>query len=666
MIKKGLIMRQYVEKLWKKPKVVACAAMLLALIVYALGVEWLLPIVLLGVYACFLPMPKIFSSWFSRLTLSILFLYAFLQVAAITQRYTWPGGKFPLIAVLTVCLSALVIGLYGQERPKGIRIFNFKDLAATLSCVLFLLPFAPAFVPHSSLQSISEYSGVQVVDAVTHQNVLRQYVQYQTLAHGYETGKYYPAGFHIAAAFMQYTVFGDFHQVSWTSDVMLYFATYISLSLLLCVTLVYLSLTMLRNLRGSSMSRASILATALTAGMATTVLHLWPFVYLGFLNYIYVCAAALAAACYLVDAPVAFNSRAALSENRKDYGWPLFAFLLLSFGATLSWPLLAPAFLLAIVFVVLPVRFSVIKKEWRKLFLLLWPVGAMILLHLFVVSLQQRYGERDISNLHLILMAGALTNFDAFFLMFGLAVFTVVVIKRASKVQDGMLAVVTPYIILIVGLIALHLLALGEIRYYVIKAAAILEMLFIAISVPYIVSLLAAAGLNALMRVMYAGSLVGLVLGINAATTTLPLGEIRGLFRVQLHIAGYQNYVQETKLITRLGTANKLQNYNVIVLHYDPAGDRLYANAELAGWAGAVAPQITGSAQEGNSYQCSAQLSVLLGEPNSPLVQQQTKEQVINCAHNEALYHTPFYIVTDAASVPTIKADFGSVAKVVY
>lgn len=658
-------MQQYVRFI-KKPKVAAASVMLVGLLAYVLGLEWPLLVILLGVYAAFLPMPKVFSSWFSRLLLGVLFLYALLQVAALAQFYLHPAGKFPLISALTVVLTAVVVGVFGDwQHSRNLRIFNFKDGAVVLGSLVFLVPFAPAFVPSHALQAVTEYSGAQIVDSLAHQNTVHIYDIFQTLAQGYAKGSYYPAGFHIAAGFVEHTFIGNFQGITWKNGALLYFGGYVGWALLLCAVLIYASLAVLQNLRSVAVDRWSILTTALVVGAATSCMHLWLSIDLGFLNYLYICAAAIGAACYFLDRPLVFAAQHSIRQSLREYSWPTTAFLLLSFGASMSWPLLAPAFLLSAAFIVFPsLQLRNIRVHWRLLAITWLPIAVVGGLHLLTVLMQQYYGGS--SNGHLLTAAGALSNFNVLFLAIGLVVTALVIYKKATIIQDGVVAAIVPYILLTLGLVSVHLVALGEVRYYAIKVAIILEMLILALGVSYLVSLAKTAGLSSLLRLGFVGGLVLSVVVLNTATLAAPFKEIRGLFRAQLQAGDETTYIHDADLISRLGAANKLQNFNMVVLHYDASGDRLYGNSELFGWAGAVGPYTMGSTPDVLSETCSAQLGSLLNAPSTPDVQVSVKQTTRQCIDYETRYHVPMYIVTDAASVPVLQANFGNSVKLVY
>jgi hypothetical protein len=652
--------------LYRTAKGQAMLALAAALLVYVLGVEWPLVLTVTAVLAVFMPMPKVFNSWFSRSLLAILFLYAFLQIAAIGQFFIYPAGKFAFMAVLLVLCTGAAIGLFGnREQSKVIRICTFKDMAAMLACVLFILPFAPILAGNDSLRRITDIGGVQIIDSVMHQASLNDYAYFQSLDRFSGAGNYYPAGFHISTAFIEHSAVGSPNELSWAAGARLYFAQYMILSVLLCMTLVYFSFGLMRSFRPNNLDdRTSVIIVALAVGGALTLMHLWLFVSMGFLNYYYVCIAAIAAACYLLDEPIAYDERKGIRFNIKNYGWPVSAFLLISFGASCSWPLLTPVFLLSAAFVLLPIKLAVIKNHFKQLLIVYIPIAVMMFLHLLMVYMQSSHRQ---GNGDLITMAGALGNFNIPFLLIGLGVILVVICKKMTSLSTGLLAIVLPYVLLVSGLMALHYLTLGEARYYVIKCAMLLEMLSIAVIAVYTTHMIKNAGVSGLLRFVSVMGVMVFVILATVGTVALPFREIRGLFRQELHGGIPPFFESDSRNIAKLGDAGKLQDFNMTALHYDAPADRLFAHTETVAWALSVSPYGMDDNKTGMTRNCfSSQFFILTEDVNTPAIQDQLKKTIRDCIDIASAHHRAYYIVTDDASAGKIRAIFGDKVKIVY
>lgn len=660
---------------FRQKKAVAAIALLIGACLFILGLEWPLLLIVLVSVATFLPMPRVFDSWFSRLFLSLFFLYALLQLAAITQLYVYPGGKFAFMGVLLALSTAVLIGLFGRRTPeRGLAILRAKDIVALLACVVFILPFSPILRGNDSTQRIGEIAAVQVVDAVTHQSVVVGYTESQTLQADYKVGRYYPTGFHISTAFIEHAIFGNINNMSWESRVILYFMQYMVLSVLLCMALVYTSFTLLARLRQkASVDFVANLTTGITAGVATTVMHLWLFVDAGFLNYYYVCAAAVIAVCFIIDARIRYDEKAKIRKNRQQYAWPVFAYLLLTFGAAASWPLLAPVFLLSASLALLPLSPRVILKYWQPFVWVCVPLAIVALLHVATMYMQSIYSK---SNNDLVLMAGVLSNFNVIFLLIGLGVIGLIIARRARYVEvTGLMAVILPFVFLLLGLMALQYFKLGEARYYVIKASMILEMLLLAFGVAYIVDSLRRTGMDSLMRSLCSFGIVLFAVFLTIGTLPNPMIEVRSLFRKQSG-AGIPPFTEhDVRAVSQLQLENKLQNFNMTILHYDPAADRYFAHIQIAAWAQTVSKygidtdKTSGSIDvfTNRNQSCFGKQFHLLTQPvTTPDMKKELEEVVQTCARNATKNDQRYYVVTDKESAATIQTAFGRAVEVVY
>jgi hypothetical protein len=417
----------------------------------------------------------------------------------------------------------------------------------------------------------------------------------------------------------------------------------------------------------------TVVTVGLTMGVATTIMHLWLFVDAGFLNYYYVCTATIIAVSYVISAKINYNEKADISTNRQGYVWPVFAYLLLTFGAACSWPLLTPAFLLTAVFVLLPLKPTVITKQWKAFVWVCAPLAAIIVLHLLTIYMQTIYRS---GNSDLVLMAGVLGNFNIAFLLIGLAVVGLIMAKHTrDDLPSGIVAVLLPFVFIVIGLMALHYFKLGEAHYYVIKASMILEMLFLVFGVVYVADGARRLGLHGLMRLAGTMGLVLFVVFACIGTLPHPFVEVRSLFRKESG-AGIPPFVAEdVRTVNRLQQANKLQNFNMTILHYDPPADRYFAHIQIAAWAQTVSKygidteQTSGSIDvftDRNQSCFSKQFSILTWPVFTAESKRNLEQIVRTCARTAAKHGQYYYVVTDKQSAPVIEQAFGSSVKVVY
>lgn len=643
-------------------KLAAAGLLMVAWLGYLLGLEGLFIIVVLGVVTTFLPMPRVFSSMASKALMAVFFLYALLQLAAMAQLYTYPSGKFAYIALLVAIVTGLLVFAFGRVPHNRVPAVSLKDVGVVVGCLLFVLPFVPIIRGDNAVDRIAQYGGIQVIDAVVHYGSTATYTDVQSLRQDYTLGRYYPSGFHIATGFIEHSVVGNVRNQGWKTNTIVYFSQYLLLGLLLGAVLIYFGYAVFEAL-GKQLDVTSIAAVALSVGLAGTILFLWEFIDLGFLNYFYVAAAVLMSATYLLDQRWEYNPAKALRGNRETYLWPAFAFLFVSFGASFSWPLLAPVFLLTAGYgLVVSLTLPVACRNVRTLVVLSLPLAAIGLLHVATVYIQTRY---EANNSALVLLGGALQNFNILILVVGVGVTAVLVAKNLNQTAERLLILVVPFAILVFGLMVLHYFNLGEARYYVIKCALLLDMLFLGFGAAGLAIAVRSLRLHHLVRLSTVVVGVLFVVVVTMGSVPQPFEEIRSLFRQQSGAGLPPFYESDTAIITSLGASDKLQNYNMTILHYDASGNRLFAHIEPALWANTMAPyaldnvpQTTGTQPRATCF--GQQLNLLAYGTNQTGEQGSIRRWVSECIASAAHSGAAYYIVTDPASVPTLREMFGS------
>jgi hypothetical protein len=192
---------------WKHFK--EAIVVVLALALYLVGVKFLLLPVLLFLNARYLPIPKFFASWFSRLFVSFAFMVVLLQIAATIQFLAAPHSNFMMLAGL---LTLLQVGLWyfipvqPAQKYRDRKLFDTKDLCALVAAGFFLLPFAPIFAGQNSIAKIAQIGSIEAIDATNHFAGIAEMNVTQHFS--YAPSYYYPKGFHIATAFVENTALG--------------------------------------------------------------------------------------------------------------------------------------------------------------------------------------------------------------------------------------------------------------------------------------------------------------------------------------------------------------------------------------------------------------------------------------------------------------------------
>lgn len=76
-------------KLFKSRLTTWLITLAVAQLLYSIGFTWFyIPVILAGL-AYFLPAPRLFRSWLSRLVLAVLVWFGVLQLAAVIQFFLW-------------------------------------------------------------------------------------------------------------------------------------------------------------------------------------------------------------------------------------------------------------------------------------------------------------------------------------------------------------------------------------------------------------------------------------------------------------------------------------------------------------------------------------------------------------------------------------------------
>lgn len=658
-----LIKWAHIKTLFKAGWFRALLLLLATLVAYWFGVQWpflVSALVLLAIYA---PMPKVFNSWLSRLLMSVVMLYALLQVAALIQIYVWPGGKFGFIAAMVAAfIAAIILVFRASAKVAEIKIFTFNDAAVLVGCALFLVPFVSIVRGQDSIRDIARIGGVQIVDAAVHQVSIDAFGRKETLRDAYSPGRYYPSGFHIATGFMQRAVLGDAQNIDWKTSVFVYFGLYLLMGLLLCAILIYTALAFagIFGLQG----KLAAGAIAITVGVSATVLYLWGFISLGFINYYYICASMLASAVYLIEIGK-YNARQDWKSQLHGYIWPMAAFLLLAFGAVFSWPLLLPVPLLAGLITVLPLDIKLILGNFWRFIKAHLVIIALLLLYVVTLYIQAAY---RLDNADLFTMGGALHNFNIALLFVGVAALLAVMASlKREDVNNKLAAVFVPYVLMIIALMATHFFSVGEARYYLIKLAMILEMLLLVVTMAAALLLLKKISIgNWLRPILSSFAVLFVVLG-TIGLLPQPMQEVRSLFREAASVGRPPFYYSDVHGVTDLGLEGKLRDLNMTILHYDQESGRLYSHIQPALWAHSLSPRGSGAEVRGGKGQgCfDRQFNILAYGTNKPGEQEKLKSAVTDCIESFKEKGLPYYVITDDGSVDDIRRIFGDYVTIV-
>jgi hypothetical protein len=381
---------------------------------------------LIALLVVYLPLPRLFDSIVSRTFVALLLSFSLLQIAATLQFLLFPRSNFIVLALLISVLHIAVLWLAPKRDAQKLRIFSPLDVGGLMTIGIFAAAFTPIFIGNNSIGRIAEIGSLQAIDATNHYAGISEMAEAQHFT--YEPGYYYPKGFHITIGFVQQTIFGAQYDLGWRDNVLLYFTQYIAMGSMLAYAIYAFTLSWVRRLGKFAFEtvRSQVLL-ALCVGPIMALLYILPFVAHGFLNYYYVIATILIAAIVVIE--WSKESKASDSPLTTGMGrWDVSLFLLLLFGASVSWPLLIPPLLVIGALFVLPEKGSV--WQFTKSCMKPWaiPIALLLVLQFLPIYFQLAYSGSDGSQG--INLTGGLKAFHPLVLLAGLGVVVWVVMRQ--------------------------------------------------------------------------------------------------------------------------------------------------------------------------------------------------------------------------------------------
>lgn len=602
-------------------------------LLYLAGFKLLLVLSMLGVGACLLPVPALLSSWLGRIVASLVFNLCLLQLAAILQFLFLPESGLVVISAIYAVLGlfALAVAYSKNVQPAfGAKVFSKHGIAAVIAAAVFIIPFLAIIFGSDSLLSIVKLGGLQAPDAEHHFDFINS-----TTSAGHLDRSGYPKDLHLGLGFIQDSVIANQSELSWTANIFVFFGYYLAFGVLSAYIMYFVCQSLLSILSKKSFVPNLALNIAISLGLAVPlcVLVLWPFIGYGFLNYYFTLVAlGLGLICFI--------------QNKRELGVIMF------FGAAASWPLVAPA-LIATLLLWLPWSND---KGWRgkitsvKTYAMLFSTSLVALPAVLQVVLPALHGDLNAS--------GGLQSLNVVLLCAGMLIVAWLVLGRmGDAIKRVALNVYFPLFVLCVALVLMHFYALGHPSYYSIKIAILLEtfLLVLGTAVLFAKYLTTTDYTKRLFILPFLPILVILLL---LAPNSNPLRGVRDLFRDQANVSKPMYYDQDAFNIARLGSQNKINNFNVALLHYNPSDGKITGHALLAQWAQFMKYERDDASQA--SKLCHRQVyRILVDGSGTKLEQTQLAEEVRRCARLAVQNNQQYYIITDNGSVDHLKSVFG-------
>jgi hypothetical protein len=655
------------KRLVSKQQVILSGVALLAFLLYAVGVKFVLLPVLVAISMRWLPMPRIVTSWFSRAVIAILLTMTLLQFAASVAFLLFPKRGFVVLAAILLIVHICMWICAPRRRPQKLSFISANDICGFVVVLCFLLPFGRMLTGQSTIQRIAEIGSLQAIDATNHYAAIAELTQDQHLnyAKDYYT---YPKGFHIAVGFTQNTFFSSQYGLGWEGNALLYFGDYLLYGALLGYVLYLLCSSWLSALSDKFSITGwtwSKLLVAACMAPPLILLYLLPLVSEGFLSYYYVCITLITGLLFLSELRLSVKTaHDSLDLGVDAYGrWNLIAYVLLLFGATATWPLLMPPFAIIGALFLIPGHSP--WKIFAKRIITpgLIPVAIAYATLLLPIYFQLKYSNGTAQDLNL---TGGLTQFHSYVLALGLIVTLLLVMNR--KIEESfrrmILNIFFPLFGFTVILMIFQYFTIGEIRYYVIKVSLLMEMLLLALEVAVLIWVFVSSRLYEARTAWLLPVIPMFALILLIGSIDNPLKDTRDLFRHASQDTIPQYLDQDVAANVRLGEAGKIKNFNLTELHYNAAQGKFFADMQVPYWADMM--QYTGNAQDHVAETCIGNIynNLAFGSYDAA-AQRSLKQELIACATAAQRRGEPFYVVTDAASLPHVRQLLGNRAIIV-
>lgn len=348
-------------------------------------------------------------------------------------------------------------------------------------------------------------------------------------------------------------------------------------------------------------------------------------------------------------------------QTSEGNQWWLLAYCYVLLGVSTSWPLFIPPLVVLPLLYILPGTHSIKEYLGRVFARRNWVLIVGLLLQFVPLYFQVYYGRNNFSseglNAH-----GALRAFH-----FGVIIVSVLILlyglwsdKLNQKFKIYLYSVFLPLLLFLAGLVALQYFTLGELRYYSIKSAYLIEILMLTtVSAWAVVSVRKVKEVPFVVMFIILPLCTGLLLMSLIGINENPLKEVRNSFRNYSKVGVPAYFDSDTKGIIDLNVRGKSQNYNTIVLHYDSQSNKLTANMQVPYWASTL----NGRLDERNRQArlCHNKIyNTATFEDVNPEQQQRFIDAIKRCASEAEANNEAYYIITDDNSRAQIAQLFGN------
>jgi len=612
-------------------------------LLYFFGFHLLFVLGLVYFIATVIPYPSFCRSMVSRLVIAFVLVVSLLQVSAAIQFFVAPNSKFTVVSIITyIACAALAVALR-RRRQEDIVWLDKKDAQAIVGILFFLIPLVWLFFGSLNPDRILTFTGTQSPDAISHYGGIISMATTQHL--DYRSNTYYPRGFHIASAFLLDGVRANQKNLSWISGQRMYVGMYMAWGAVLGYLLFYLALQTFEALRGDKEKKYSEWLLVLILGPMLSMLYLTPFVYYGFLNYYYVAAAVIVGLLFMFE-----------YDRERLLDTPLVAFLLCTFGVSMSWgPLLAPALLLIPIFYIVNHKISgeITGLLRRKA---LWVVAAGYGIELIPIYLHLKYAR--LTSSQGINALGIITDYHFTISIIGLGLLLYFIVRpRIDRIGHLINNTLLSFYLLLSLLIGLQYFTVDQLRYYVIKTSFMVEMItlaFLSALFLYVCARRVQLGIRewvALPLIFTMG------IFISMGITTNPVLPMRQVFRSVSRYAEPKFYATDVHSYAQLEMNHKLQAANSEILHYDQPDHKIFGDGLVTEAANETLYSTDGTPA---SAKCTGEIfSTLVYGVGAASEQTKLINSLKTCITIAHQKKETFYVVSDAQSIPYLERILG-------
>lgn len=602
------------------------------------------------------PFPRIFNSLWSRLVVSFMIFLGLFQLLAILQFLILPHSGFNTLAIF-ITAALLIASLVPKPQLQRQRFLTRRDLWASVSSLFFIVPVLVFCFGVNGIEHTASIGGIQGIDGVNHSVSIPNNSVSEHLT--YIRGNYYPSGFYLGTAFIQESFSIKQGQASFSNGAYLYILQYLIYAYALSFILFYFLKLVISTVRLKYKNHPNDASLALSLGIPLSAFYLYSFLYNGFLTYFYILASVICAYIYLTEFILSkdkIKKQDALSLDSTN-AWLMYGFLLLIFGASASWPLLAPPLILSGMLALYPKKLKGLLDRRVYLNYSLWVVILLFVIQLLPIYVQIVYAPQ--SNNTGINASGALKVFNS--VLFATTIIGFMGIMLSGKVSHTIKKITScifgPLLLFVCALAGFQFFYTGELRYFVIKLTFVVNILALIGFIGFIAARVDNLKITRFAQDIFVILCPVLLFFCLIFMNTNPLRDIRSLFRTYSKEPKPQYFDEDVHELVGLGKEGKIDMSNSTILHYQSDSDKVYAHMQLPFWANAM--QYDANEGEIKAINCIRELYNNLSFGTFSLDEQKQAIATINhCSEIARANNRKYYIVTDAQSLPHLKELF--------